>query len=45
MSEISTLGVEDRTHLAKAHMIQKLSPYYNQHDTSLLGRLGKLWNV
>lgn len=38
-ADISNLGVEDREHLAKGHMIEKLSPYYNQHDSSLLGRL------
>ena len=28
-ANISQLGVEDRVHLVKAEMIERLSPYYN----------------
>ena len=35
----SLVSKEDRTHLAKAELIEKLSPYYEAHESSLFDKL------
>lgn len=40
----SLISKEDRKHLAKAELIEKLSPYYETHESSLYDKLSNMLN-